>query len=258
MKPDDIPFNELYRTGAPQEAIGEIRRALEFVELDAVSALYDESLHLAREGHLGRSRDRLRVLLCLNPDDAGAHLLLAKVFASQRSWGPAIAELDAAAACGARLPVSMKDAFIEHRDQEQLRTEVVPSGALSARAEGELLALREEVRRMRSERARANRKVNDLEQRSQLWSIATGVVTGVSALALLLVTLSWPDGAQDISLDPGGEAVASLDSIDRAPAVGEKEGGTAQLRHRLRSNSTDPFLRASSHWLTLSFAPLRR
>jgi hypothetical protein len=88
---EDIPFNELPRGNGESGAVREIADALREAGIDTTTRLYDESLQLAREGHLGRSRDRLRMLLCLDPDDGHAHLLLAKIFACQKRWQEAIA-----------------------------------------------------------------------------------------------------------------------------------------------------------------------
>ncbi len=201
--PDQIPFNELFRTGGAREAVAEIRQALSFAELDAEDALYDEAIALAREGHLGKARDRLRMLLTLNPADGGAHLALSKVFAAQRKWSEAIAELDAAAACGQRLPPGLKDALVASRDEEAR-----PRSPRVVRTDGEVKALREEARRLRTDQQRYERVNRELEHRAQVWTIATGVVTAVAVLALLMVGLSWPDASQSGEGDFGVEQLA--------------------------------------------------
>ncbi len=221
---DQIPFTELFRTGEPREAVEEIRNALAFANLNAEDALFDEALHLAREGHLGRSRDRLRMLLALNPADGGAHLLLCKVFASQHKWAEAIAELDAAAACGRRMPPGLKEALIDARDQDS-----APRAPRVVRTDAELKSLREEARRLRTENSRMERQTRELEHRSQVWSIATGVVTAVSALALLLIAFSWPGGdaveevaeAEEITSGalPAEAPAPELAAVDSAPEI---------------------------------------
>ena len=211
--PDQIPFNELYRTGDRREAVEEIRRALVFAELDASDALYDEAVSLAREGHLGKARDRLRMMLTLNPADGGGHLLLAKVFGAQRKWSEAIAELDAAAACGQRLPLGLKEAMVESRDLD-----AGPRTPRVVRTDGELKALRDEARRLRSAHSRMEREQRELEHRAQVWTIATGVVTAVAALALVMVGLSWP-GEEEY----GVEQLAGVEEVveDEGPTLDE-------------------------------------
>ena len=216
--PDQIPFNELFRTGGAREAVAEIRQALSFAELDAEDALYDEAIALAREGHLGKARDRLRMLLTLNPADGGAHLALSKVFAAQRKWGEAIAELDAAAACGQRLPPGLKDALVASRDEEAR-----PRSPRVVRTDGEVKALREEARRLRTAQQRYERVNRELEHRAQVWTIATGVVTAVATLALLMVGLSWPGTSQPGEEDFGVEQLA-----EAAQAGVEEPAGAAE------------------------------
>ena len=54
----------------------------------------------AMAGHFGQARYRLRMLLCLDPHDGPARLLLAKVFAAQGRYPDALSQLDAARSCG--------------------------------------------------------------------------------------------------------------------------------------------------------------
>lgn len=219
--PDQIPFNELFRTGGAREAVAEIRQALNFADLNAVDALYDEAISLAREGHLGKARDRLRMLLTLNPADGGAHLVLAKVFAAQRKWTEAIAELDAAAACGQRLPPGLKEALVESRDLA-----AQPRAPRVVRTDGEVKALREEARRLRTDQQRYERVNRELESKAQVWTIATGVVTGVAALALLMVGLSWPgQGDYGVEQLASAEAEASAE-LDEPIAEADLEEET--------------------------------
>ena len=86
-----IPFNELPRGNGESGAVRELSELLDTQGYDAATRLYDEALCMAREGHLGRARDRLHVLLCLNPDDAQGHMLLTKIYGAQKRWQEAIA-----------------------------------------------------------------------------------------------------------------------------------------------------------------------
>jgi len=181
---EEIPFNELPRGTGETGAVREIADTLRSAGIDTTTRLYDEALQLAREGHLGRSRDRLRMLLCLDPDDGHAHLLLAKIFACQKRWQEAIAELDAAAACGVRLPPAMKSSF------ESARDAVMQDGRgeqVAARITAEVRALREEARRLRVDRTRLERTNRELVQKNQIWTLGTA---GSGFLAILLISIN--------------------------------------------------------------------
>jgi len=185
---EEIPFNELPRGNGESGAVREIAETLRTAGIDSTTRLYDESLQLAREGHLGRSRDRLRMLLCLDPDDGHAHLLLAKIFACQKRWQEAIAELDAATACGVRLPPAMKASFESARDavaQDQRGDQV------TARITAEVRALREEARRLRVDRTRLERTNREVTRKNQIWMMSTA---GSGLLAVLFLILAFTGG----------------------------------------------------------------
>ena len=194
---EDIPFNELPRGTGETGAVREIADTLRGAGIDTTTRLYDEALQLAREGHLGRSRDRLRMLLCLDPDDGHAHLLLAKIFACQKRWQEAIAELDAAAACGVRLPPAMKSSFESARDavMQDSRGEQV-----TARITAEVRALREEARRLRVDRTRLERTNREMVRKNQLWMMGTA---GSGLLAALVLVFSLGGGTEEASLSEG-------------------------------------------------------
>lgn len=185
---EDIPFNELPRGNGEPGAVREIAEALSEAGIDTTTRLYDESLQLAREGHLGRSRDRLRMLLCLDPDDGHAHLLLAKIFACQKRWQEAIAELDAAAACGVRLPPAMKTSFEAARDSVMQDNR---GDQVTARITAEVRALREEARRLRVDRTRLERTNGEMTRKNQIWMMSTA---GTGLLALIFLGLSFRGG----------------------------------------------------------------
>ncbi|MEC7240677.1 MAG: hypothetical protein VXW32_05530 [Myxococcota bacterium] len=194
---EDIPFNELPRGTGETGAVREIADTLRTAGIDTTTRLYDEALQLAREGHLGRSRDRLRMLLCLDPDDGHAHLLLAKIFACQKRWQEAIAELDAAAACGVRLPPAMKSSFESARDavMQDSRGEQV-----AARITAEVRALREEARRLRVDRTRLERTNREMTRKNQLWMMGTA---GSGLLAALVLVFSLGGGEDAPTLSEG-------------------------------------------------------
>lgn len=207
--PAEIPFNELYRGEGADDAVRRIGDTLQSSGLDAVPELYDQALGLARDGHLGRARDTLQMLLCLDPDDGPAHLLLAKVYASQRRWPQACSSLDAAAACGQRLPPGMKDAF-EGARAEQIKPR---EPRKAARRDGEVHALREEARRLRSEHMHIKRVADAYQARSQLLTVASAVLGGISVILLGMVLFGGSEG----------EAVAGSSSEELVAAPLEAE-----------------------------------
>ncbi len=176
---DSIAFDERPRGQGPIQAVQHIAQALEDQGLDAPSALFDEALGLARDGHLGRARDRLRMLLCLDPNDARAHLLLAKVFAAQKKWAEALGELDTAAACGLKVSNSLRGLLEQARTEELQRAEE-RTEQVKARQDGELKALREEARRLRTENTRLGRWARAEQRKAWTW---TGVATVMTVLA---------------------------------------------------------------------------
>ncbi len=176
---DSIAFDERLRGQGPTQAVKHIARTLEDQGVDAPSALFDEALILARDGHLGRSRDRLRMLLCLEPDDARAHLLLAKVFAAQKKWAEALGEVDTAAACGLKVSKNLRGLLDQARTAELNRAEE-RNEQVKARQDGELKALREEARRLRTENTRLGRWARAEQRKAWIW---TGVATLMTVLA---------------------------------------------------------------------------
>lgn len=217
---DPIPFDELPRgAAAPGRGARHIAEVLEDRGVDASADLYDEAVALARDGQLARARDRLRMLLCLDPHDGQAHLLLAKVLAAQTRWADAIAELDNASACGLRLPPGLRDGFEARRDarERDSRAEKV-----MAATRGELGALRDEAKRLRAENTRLERQVRDLNDKSRLWMSAT-VVVCVACVLALLGALFASDGGE-ASVDEPAEVAAT-----ELPAEGVVEAAPPEL-----------------------------
>ena len=152
-----------------------LREAAEMAGLDPVAQLYNEALRYAQEGHLRLARERLQVLLCMAPDDGESRLMLARVHVAGQRWSDALAALDEAQSCGVDVPMSLRRAVEDH-----LQAEV----ADGAREQGEVKALRQEARRLRSEHAQVTSRVTDLEKEVRKWAWATA---GVSALAIVFV-----------------------------------------------------------------------
>ncbi|MCB9760186.1 MAG: LysM peptidoglycan-binding domain-containing protein [Alphaproteobacteria bacterium] len=153
------------------------------------------------------------MLLCLDPHDGDAHLLLGKVFAAQGRWPDALSQLDAAGACGVPVPEALRRTVeaglqVERADDHGER--------VAARAQSELRALREETRRLRSENARLSQQIHHAERRSQRWAVTTAAVAGVCALLLAatLVLGPTPDEAE-----PVAEVPAAAPAPAARPAV---------------------------------------
>lgn len=229
-----VVFDELPRCEHHEfDAVGNIQRSLDEAQVDAPGELYDEALRLARGGHLGRARDRLRMLLCLDPDDGPAHLLLAKVFAAQRRFPEAVSELDAAVAVGQRVPVSLRDQLEAARDAA--RSPEAPRLQVEARILGEVEALREETRRLRSENARLRRRLDEAEVARGRWVLGT-LVTAVLATGLFtLGSLRARDATETVApaaLTAGEPAAAApvsghavlVEGMVSAPAVAGAAG----------------------------------
>jgi len=172
---------------------------------DAGTRLYDEALALAREGHLGRARDRLNILLCIDPDDALGHLLLGKIYGAQQRWQEALAELAATSACGMRPPQGLKEAFEAQRDA---RLQDNRAEQVAARVGAEVRALREEARRLRVDKTRLERAVRDSNRKARSWTL-TAVLTTALAVGLLVTFVST-----GLSSDSNaGNALASVDPV---------------------------------------------
>lgn len=193
-----LEFNELKRGSGEAQGVQRIAQAIG--SLDATSELYDEAVELAREGSLARARDRLRMLLCLDPHDGQSHLLLAKVFGAQSRWTDALSELDQASACGLRVPEGLRETFENKRDASQRSR----SEKVVARTTSELLALREEARRLRTENNRLERESRELGDKARLWMSTTAVVSGLGLFALLIAAVF---GGSSDEVEPTEEAL---------------------------------------------------
>ncbi len=180
---DSIAFDERPRGNPSTQGVRDIASALEAQGVDAASALFDEGLVLAQDGHLGQARDRIRMLLCLEPDDARAHLLLAKILAAQKKWVEALGELDTATACGLKVSKTLRE-LLEQARQAELNRGEERSEQIRTRQDGELKALREEARRLRSENTRLGRWARGEQKKAWTW---TGVATVMTLLAGVLL-----------------------------------------------------------------------
>ncbi len=204
-----LAFDELPRGTGTTGATEEIARTLRESGIDAPSGLYDEALTLARDGHLSPAAERLRMLLCLDPTDADASLLLGKILATRGQFQEALANLDAAVTHGAVLPPGLRDR-VEAGLHKQIRDAEEHRARVAARERGEVHTLRDEAKKLRSENASLELEVDELQRRVRLWSSATAVIAGVAA-ALLLASL-FLGGSSDV------DATASTDDAPTAAA----------------------------------------
>ena len=206
--------------GSDSQGLREIADALEERGIDAPSALYDEALELANEGHLGQARDRLRMLLCLDPHDGQAHLLLSKVMVAQGRFADALSQLDQAAACGVRAPQELRDQIEAGRQGELGDSQ---GERVAARANVELKTLREEARRLRSENAYLEQLTWDLTRKVRRWT-ATSAVIALTGTLLVGVTLFAGSGGAAAT----PEATTLAAAVD-AEAAAAAAGGVAAV-----------------------------
>jgi len=213
-----LAFDDVPRTNRTLDATQRIARVLDESGINARASLYDEALHLAKEGHLSQSTERLRMLLVLDPTDGDAALLLGKVLVSREQWQEALQWLDTATANGAILPPGLREKAEAsfHRSVEDAES---VRARLAARERGELQSLRGEAKRLRSENAALETDVLSLRSRNRLWSGASAVLSGVSlALGVALVVLEVMSADEPEPVAPPTASVRALVE-EPAPAV---------------------------------------
>ena len=170
-----------------------LRGAAEAAGLDPCAELYNEALRYATEGHLRLARERLQMLLCMSPDDGESRLLYAKVQVASQKWSEALSALDEAQACGLHIPIEIRRAVEDHLRAEEAAKEE-ERAALRAREQGEIKALRQEARRLRSENAALLGRSTELERETRKWAWTTA---GVSSVAILFIMANLVFGGDD-------------------------------------------------------------
>ena len=176
-----------------------LRTAAETAGLDPCAELYNEALRYATEGHLRLARERLQMLLCMCPDDGESRLLYAKVQVASQKWNEALSALDEAQACGLHIPVELRRAVEDHLRAEEAAKEE-ERAALRAREQGEIKALRQEARRLRSENAALLGRSSELERETRKWAWTTA---GVSSMAILFIIANLVfDGGNESTVAP--------------------------------------------------------
>ena len=212
--PAEFQFDQTNRTSHSDQPVplGGVPRALreaaEMSGLDPVAELYNEALRYATEGHLRLARERLQMLLCMKPDDGESRLMLAKVFVAGQKWKEAIAALDEAQSCGQVVPMPLRRAVEDHLRADQAAADE-HRDANRAREQGEIKALRQEARRLRSENAQLIGRGAELERETKRWAWTTAAVAGV---AILFIGGNLLFGGGDAP-----EEVASVDPVTAAP-----------------------------------------
>ncbi len=174
-----------------------VRMLAESAGLDVTAELYNEALGYASEGHLRLARERLRMLLTLSPEDGESRLLLAKVEVAAQHWTEALTALDEAAAAGVDVPRELRRAVEDHLRSE-IASEEEQRTAVMAREQGEIKALRQEARRLRSENAKHVGRIHELEGEARKWAWTTAAV---STLAILFIAANLIFGGTGDSTD---------------------------------------------------------
>ncbi|MFK7930027.1 MAG: BON domain-containing protein [Myxococcota bacterium] len=185
MQVETVRFDESTRSSLSDQPVGPggvttaLRQAAEAAGLDAPSELYNEALRAAADGRHRDAMERLQILICLDGDDGEAHLMMAKVRVACQEWGPALDSLDKARANGATVPMTLRSAIESHLQAERAHHDETTSN-MDARHSGEVQALRQEARRLRSDNARLLGRVHDLGQEVRRWAYGT---TGFAIVA---------------------------------------------------------------------------
>lgn len=205
----------------PGGVLKALREAADMSGVDATAELYNEAIRYANEGHLRLAKERLNVLLGLTPDDADAKLLLAKLHVAGQRWQDALTALDEAQAVGAQVPVELRNAVEEHL-RNDLASDEENTAALRAREAGEVKALRQEARRLRSENAELLGRTHDLERETKKWAWTTAGVAGIGLLFVavnLLFSGPSPAMAEATVADSLPPIEGAVSAEGAAPAV---------------------------------------
>lgn len=226
--------DEAPRGNGETGATTKIARALDACGIDAPTSLYDEALALAQEGRLAPAAERLRMLLCLDPSDGEAALLLGKVLAAREQWQEALSWLDAASANGVILPPELRES-VEDGLRRHVQDAEDHRARMASRERGEIRNLRSEAKRLRTDVITLEAENETLRGRVRLWAGITAVVAG-SASALLLAVLMFGGvgGADSAEAAPADVATADAEALPaEAPAeaapVAEAGSGSATV-----------------------------
>lgn len=180
--------------------IDKISRVLDEAGLKASDALYDEAISMARQGFYSAARDRLIMLLCMDPDNGNGHLLLAKVYGAQNRWAEALSQTEAAKASRVAIPANLLSEIEAGLEKE--RQEKQPASNLASKEHEELISQRAETRRLRAENTRLSRDRQLFESRVTAWASLSGVLAIVSLIFLVLFWISpSSEKAEDLTAE---------------------------------------------------------
>ncbi|MFT7520325.1 MAG: LysM repeat protein [Kiritimatiellia bacterium] len=243
MQSEIVRFDESSRSSLSDQPPGPggvaraLRTAAEAAGLDAPSELYNEALRFAGDAHFSEAMERLQLLLCLDENDIEALLLLAKVHVACQRWPQALTCLDKARAAGAIIPTTLRSAVEEHLRSDRAGQSEVRS-AERARSDGEIDALRQEARRIRSENANLLGTVHSLGNETRRWAWATAGVASISIL-FIVVNLAF-SGSSTPGVPPTADVptvvagavvtppiVDSNGDAEAAPSIAPASPGTA-------------------------------
>jgi hypothetical protein len=198
--------------------IEKIGLALGEAGIEAAPQLYEEALELARSGLLGAARDRLRMLLCLDPENGDARLLLAKVFVGQQRWADALSQLDAARTLGVQVPSSLQAKVEAGLETERNASELSAQRA-ATREQAELKALRSEARRLRTDNTRLARERKQLRGRANIWSASTA---GLAGLSVVLLTFLWLGSPAEVETEVLADGPVLEEEIAAVASLGNE------------------------------------
>ena len=233
---NSLAFDELPRGNGGIGATEQIARVLDESGIDVPSKLYDEALAFARDGRLATATARLRMLLVLDPSDGDSALLLGKVLAARGKWQESLTQLDSASAKGARLPSGLREE-VESNLRKQVHDAESQRTRLVDRERGELRALRNEAKSLRSENAGLEQQVFDLARKAKLWSSATALVAGSSA-ALLLAALVFGGNSGDNEATDEEDRNREVASVESASTERVEEATPAAATTTMTTTTT--------------------
>jgi nucleoid-associated protein YgaU len=215
--------------GAPvggQPATERIAATLRNAGIDAPNSLYDEALAFARDGHLGQAHARLQMLVCLDPDDADALLLMAKVHAAQGRPSEALARMEAAVEAGGLAPAGFREQLEGAIRAERAREEE-HRARIAAREQGEIRSLRNETRTLRSETVRLETEMLQSRERERNWKYAALAVSVVGVLVIVLLAALGGRGTADVEPRTAAVTEGAVTEGAAAGAVAVEDGVVA-------------------------------
>ena len=229
-----LEFDEPGRTLRPGQVVhpgtdapSHIADTLRTQGIDAPASLYNEALVLARDGLLGPASQRLQMLLCLDPDDADGHLLLAKIHAAQGRSTEALSKLEAAVEAGAVAPAGLRE-HLEGLIRNERQRDEEHRARVAAREQGEIKALRQEARNLRSETIRLEAEVTETRHSEKLWRI-TAMVAASFTLCVGIVFAALTVFTAPVAA-PEAAPVALAAPVEPAAATAAPTAATLNLQ----------------------------